>query len=217
MAPQKSSKSKSKKASGSSKKPSTKSSSPPAPDPVPDPPAPAPAPAPAPESELTSDVSVSEEHGFMEYQQLDMLKQMLKTTLASVREMSTMINTLEKQINKDRKVANKKMKRTVATNPDGTKPMNGFSKPGQISDELRSFMGLSDEELVARVDVTKFITKYCQDNGLQNENDKRILIPDEKLQSLLNVDDEVELTYFNLQKYLKFHFPNKDGVFPPRD
>ena len=154
---------------------------------------------------------------FMNYEELDNLRDMLKTTLSMCREMSSMIVKLEKKLNKDRKVAIKKLKKRQPLNPDGTKPLNGFSKPGDVSNDLRSFMGLADGELVARVDVTKFITKYCQDNGLQNENDKRILIPDDKLQSLLNIDTNVELTYFNLQKYLKYHFPNKDGVFPSKD
>jgi chromatin remodeling complex protein RSC6 len=104
-------------------------------------------------------------------------------------------------------------KKKQKLNSDGTKPLNGFSKPGQVSDKLRKFMGLDSEQLVARVEVTKFITKYCQENGLQNEKDKRILLPDSALQDLLNVGTDVELTYFNLQKYLKFHFPNKDGEY----
>ena len=154
---------------------------------------------------------------FMVYSDVNTLREMLRSTQSVIKEMTVIVNRLEKQINKDRKVATKKMKRTVSLNADGTKPMNGFSKPGNVSDDLRQFMGLKEDELVARVDVTKFITKYCQSNGLQNESDKRILLPDDKLQTLLQVDKTVELTYFNLQKYLKYHFPNKDGIFPSRD
>ena len=74
-------------------------------------------------------------------------------------------------------------------------------------------MGLKKDELVAHVDVTKFVTKYCKDNNLNNPKDKRVLTPDTALQKLLKVESGVELTYFNLQKYLKYHFPNKEGVF----
>ena len=99
--------------------------------------------------------------------------------------------------------------------PNGEKPLNGFSKPGNVSDELREFLGLGSDELIARVDVTKAITKYCNDNKLTNKEDKRILIPDKKLSKLLRIDSKTDgdLTYFNLQKYLKIHFPNKDGEF----
>lgn len=152
---------------------------------------------------------------FMVYSELSELKDRLKMMLSAVRELSSMVVSLERRVNKDKKVADKKMKKKQPKlNPDGTKPLNGFSKPGAVSDDLRKFMGLAQDELVARVDVTKFITKYCKENNLHDEKDKRILRPDKKLQKLLKLDKETDLTYFNLQKYLKFHFPNKDGEFP---
>jgi chromatin remodeling complex protein RSC6 len=151
---------------------------------------------------------------FMVYPELTEIKTRLKVLMTIARELSAYVTSVEKQITKDKRVVDKKMKKKKQKlNIDGTKPLNGFSKPGQVSDKLRAFMGLKPDQLVARVEVTKFITKYCQEKGLQNEKDKRILLPDKALQGLLNVGKEVELTYFNLQKYLKFHFPNKDGVY----
>jgi chromatin remodeling complex protein RSC6 len=163
----------------------------------------------------TTEVSLEDEvDTFMVYSELSDIKTRLKVLMTITRELSAYITSVEKQITKDKRVVDKKMKKKKQKlNSDGTKPLNGFSKPGQISDKLRKFMGLDSEQLVARVEVTKFITKYCQEKGLQNEKDKRILLPDSALQDLLNVGTDVELTYFNLQKYLKFHFPNKDGEF----
>lgn len=152
---------------------------------------------------------------FMVYSELSELKDRLKAMLSAVRELNGMVVSLERRVHKDKKVADKKMKKKQPKlNADGTKPLNGFSKPGAVSDDLRKFMGLADDELIARVDVTKFITKYCKENNLHDEKDKRILKPDKKLQKLLKLEKGTDLTYFNLQKYLKFHFPNKDGVFP---
>ena len=59
---------------------------------------------------------------------------------------------------------------------------------------------------MARTDVTKYITKYVKDNDLQNPENKRQIMCDSKLKDLLNVDDTVPVTYFNLQKYMKVHF-----------
>ena len=154
-----------------------------------------------------------EENRFMVYEELATMKSRLRDLVVMARELSSMVTSLEKRVSKDKRVADKQMKKKKTTNANGEKPLNGFSKPGNVSDHLREFMGLKQDELVARVDVTKFITKYCKDNGLNNPDDKRILKPDKKLQSLLKVEKDVELTYFNLQKYLKFHFPNKDGVY----
>ena len=43
-------------------------------------------------------------------------------------------------------------------------------------------------------------------NNLQNKANKKIILPDEKLQFLLGINEEQELTYFNLQKYMNKHF-----------
>ena len=53
-----------------------------------------------------------------------------------------------------------------------------------------------------------------KENNLQNLDDKRIILPDKPLQKLLRIKKTDQLTYFNLQKYMKVHFPNKEGVYP---
>jgi len=71
-------------------------------------------------------------------------------------------------------------------------------------------MNIEKGEMCARTDVTKFLIKYIKDNNLQNESDKRIIEPDDKLHSLLQVPDGDILTYFTLQKYMNRHFPKKN-------
>ena len=58
------------------------------------------------------------------------------------------------------------------------------------------------------------VDDYCKEHKLQKEEDKRVLIPDATLSKLLRLKKGDELTFFNLQKYMKVHFPNKEGVFP---
>ena len=82
---------------------------------------------------------------------------------------------------------------------------SGFEKPTLISDELAVFFGKDLGTLMARTDVSKQIHEYVVQQKLQNEKNRRIIHPDAKLKKLLNVNND-ELTYFNLQKYLKFHF-----------
>ena len=140
------------------------------------------------------------------------LQDTLKSTLNTVRELVSHVAKLEKRLNRDKKVVDKKMK--GRTKRIGAKTINGFSKPGPVSDALRSFLSLGKDELISRTDVTKGITTYCKAHNLQKEEDKRIILPDTKLRKLLNVAKSDELTYFNLQKYMKVHFPNKEGVYP---
>jgi chromatin remodeling complex protein RSC6 len=90
---------------------------------------------------------------------------------------------------------------------------SGFEKPTLISDELAVFFGRDIGTLMARTDVSKQIHEYVVQQKLQNEKNRRIIHPDAKLKKLLNVNND-ELTYFNLQKYLKFHF-QKDVAAAP--
>jgi len=141
------------------------------------------------------------------------LVEQLKAVQNTIRELSTFASKLEKRVVKEgrllAKKANGKKKRRV-TNGEPS----GFSKPGQVSDDLRSFLSLGKDELIARTDVTRRITEYCRKHGLQDQKDKRILLPDKKLKNLLNIKKGDQLTFFNLKKYMKVHFPNKEGVFP---
>jgi chromatin remodeling complex protein RSC6 len=94
--------------------------------------------------------------------------------------------------------------------PDGTKAAeraknNGFNRKQQVTDKLRTFIGLAEGELISRSEVTKAITKYITDNGLKHPENGRVLIMDEKLRDLLQPGD-VQVTFLNLQKFLSPHY-----------
>ena len=64
---------------------------------------------------------------------------------------------------------------------------------------------------MARTEVTKHLCNYIKQNSLQNPSNKKQIQPDTSLASLLGPlqpeDKEKGYTYFNLQKYVKHHFP----------
>jgi len=130
------------------------------------------------------------------------------------REFKSRITKLQKTVVKEHKQLEKRIrgKKRRAVNPDA--PPSGFAKPGPVSEELRKFLGLSKDELIARTEVTKAINEYCKKHKLQNEADKRKILPDAPLRKLLKMKKSDDLTFFNLQTYLKVHFPNKEGVYP---
>ena len=142
------------------------------------------------------------------------LVQMADDLLKLAREFKTRVTKLEKTVARDHKQLEKKVKgkRRRVVNPDA--PPSGFAKPGPVSDELRKFLNLGKDDLIARTEVTKAINTYCKAHKLQNESDKRKILPDTHLRKLLKMKKSDELTFFNLQTYLKVHFPNKEGVFP---
>tara|TARA_Y100001954_G_C15727727_1_gene561615 strand:- start:417 stop:1004 length:588 start_codon:yes stop_codon:yes gene_type:complete len=93
------------------------------------------------------------------------------------------------------------------------KEPSGFAKPTEISPELRKFLGVPENTLLARTDVTKRITDYISEHKLQNPENKREILfkKDKAFQKLINMEAETkdELTYFNLQRCIKHHFPKK--------
>lgn len=141
------------------------------------------------------------------------LVEQLKVLQNSLKELTVYTSKLEKRVAKDQKVLQKRVNGKRKRTNNSSSP-SGFSKPGPVSDELRSFLKLGDGELVARTEVTKRINAYCKEHGLQGKEDKRILKPDKTLKTLLRLGKNDELTFFNLQKYMKVHFPNKEGVYP---
>jgi hypothetical protein len=83
---------------------------------------------------------------------------------------------------------------------------NAFLKLRPISDELASFMGLSPKSQRSQTDVTKFIATYVKTHSCFDPSFKRRILPDAKLGKLLRVKDGQEVTYLNLQSFLKVHF-----------
>lgn len=83
---------------------------------------------------------------------------------------------------------------------------NAFLKPRAISDELATFMGLPAKSQRSQTEVTKFVSQYVKSHNCFDPNFKRRIIPDAKLAKLLRVKDGQEVTYLNLQGFLKVHF-----------
>lgn len=83
---------------------------------------------------------------------------------------------------------------------------NAFLKLRPISDELASFMGLAPKSQRSQTDVTKFIATYVKSHSCFDPTFKRRIIPDAKLGKLLRVKDGDDVTYLNLQSFLKVHF-----------
>lgn len=111
---------------------------------------------------------------------------------------------LEKQVSRELKVAQKNSSKKRKTNVN--RQPSGFVKPTKISDELARFLGKEIGTELARTAVSKEINNYIRANGLQDKENGRKINADSKLSSLLKLEKTDELTYFNLQKYMKHHF-----------
>ena len=118
--------------------------------------------------------------------------------------MKSDFKTLEKVMSREMKLAAKASSKKRRSSGD-RKP-SGFVKPTVISDELAQFLGKEIGTEMARTEVSKDINTYIRSHSLQDKANGRIIHPDAKLTKLLKVAKGDELTYFNLQRYMKHHF-----------
>lgn len=112
--------------------------------------------------------------------------------------------TLEKSVTRELKAAAKASSKRAKR--AGNRQPSGFVKPTRISDELAKFLGKSVGTEMARTDVSKEINAYIRANNLQRPDNGRFIVPDAKLTTLLKLGKDDELSYFNLQRYMKPHF-----------
>ena len=125
--------------------------------------------------------------------------QLIMNTVSALKANMKNIDKLTARLMKEAAKSSKKKK--------ASNGLSGFEKPTLISDELAAFFGKDKDTLMARTEVSKLIHEYVKSHNLQKEGNRRVIKPDSKLQKLLGTDSsKEELTYFNLQKYLKKHF-----------
>ena len=148
---------------------------------------------------VVSDESLVNE-GFTEF--INKFQAMITQFNALKSELKVLEKRTMKQLKVVQKLNNKKRKKAV-------RAPSGFVKPAPISKELADFLGKPDGTEMARTDVTREINKYIRAHDLQDKENGRKIIPDKALADLLKIEKNVDLTYFNLQRYMGPHFPKQ--------
>ena len=117
------------------------------------------------------------------------------------------LKILYKEVLKERKELQKKSNKNSKKKKKKNN-LSGFAVPTKITKELAEFLNLDHDTEISRTDVTSLICKYIKDNNLQNPDNKKIILPDDKLKKLFNgyLSEEDQLEFFNIQSYLKYHF-----------
>ena len=142
------------------------------------------------------------------------LDQQFRDILSRIQEFRTLaasltadVRKLQKNVTRQVRESNRKNRKRRVQSGDTKRPPSGFAKPALISDSLCQFLGKPSGTEMARTEVTKYLTQYIKQHSLQDSENKRRINCDSALKSLLNVSDGDEVTYFNLQRYMKPHFP----------
>ena len=173
----------------------------------------APAPAPVPVAtqapvvvEAAAAESSAESSTAVKVQEFGAKLQQMASLFAS---MKGDYKTLEKVFSRELKSAQKNSKKRKSS---GNRAPSGFVKPTRISDELAKFLGKTVGTEMARTEVSKEINAYIREKGLQDKENGRKIHPDASLSKLLALTAADELTYFNLQRYMKHHFIKEAAV-----
>jgi len=121
--------------------------------------------------------------------------------VSAMKTIQANLKVLEKEVAKDRKELKKKNKKKT-----DKKKASGFAVPTPISNELANLLGLPNDSQIARTDVTSRVIAYVKEHNLQNPENKKQILPNEALSSILQVPEGDVITFFNIQTYLKKHF-----------
>ena len=157
-------------------------------------------------TEITEELTIS--------QQFDKLVIEATRQAAQGKTLALAIKGIQKEVAKTAK-ATIKGKRTRAPraplDPDVERKPSALQIPVKISDELCTFLGFEVGTEHSRREVTDTINKYIKTNELQNPENRRFILmsgtpASDSLCKLLRTPDQ-PVTFFNIQRYLKPHYP----------
>ena len=140
---------------------------------------------------------------------LELVIKDLETLMDASKSLSARMKVFQRESLKSTK--KKSRKSDVEVDPDAPKVVASINKPVVISNELCLFLGFPPDTEHSRNEVTTTINKYVKDHELQDPQNKRYIRLEgspwaDKLKTLLRNPDQ-PLTFFNIQRYLKPHYP----------
>ena len=130
-----------------------------------------------------------------------------KNLLSSLRDLNRQVARERKEVGKLVKKLNKGQRKKKR---GGNKSPGGFTKPAPLSAQMCTFLEVTNGTELPRTEVTRRVNAYVKTHNLQNPENKKQILADKKLKELLYIKDGDELTYFNLQRFMKIHFLKRD-------
>jgi chromatin remodeling complex protein RSC6 len=138
-------------------------------------------------------------------EKFETLNQKVADLSNNLKDLQSYLKAVQKELVKLAKTFSKRT-RTRSVNPNSKKTPSGFAKPTKLSDALCDFLAVPKGTELARTDVTRRLNLYIKEHNLQDAKDKRKIHPDAKLQKVLNTKPDDNLTFFNLQSFIKHNF-----------
>ena len=84
----------------------------------------------------------------------------------------------------------------------GETKRSGFTKPTKVPIKISQFLGLPEDSVLPRTEVTKHIYEYIKSNELQIKEDKKKSCTDKKLSELFNLPEKSIIEFSTFQVLL---------------
>jgi chromatin remodeling complex protein RSC6 len=152
---------------------------------------------------LTTDINIQEKTVSDISDQFECIVNNLTIFKTQINLLQQQVRILDKTVKKQMKVLKKEGSKHKIK---GDRKPSGFARPTKVTKELCEFMNKTEGTEIARTDVTRALIAYIKEKKLEYKENSKIIIPDDKLRDLLGIEENKELTYFSIQKYMNKHF-----------
>lgn len=154
--------------------------------------------------------AVDSEEPLTPVDKFELLIKDFNSLMETSKNIAARLKILQKDVNKAMK-SGKRTKRVVEVDPNAPKKISALQRPVVISNELCKFLGFPENTEHSRQEVTTTINTYIKSNELQDPTNRRFIMLDGspealKLKEILRQPDQ-PVTFFNIQRYLKPHYP----------
>jgi len=154
--------------------------------------------------------AVDSEEPLTPVDKFELLIKDFNSLMETSKNIAARLKILQKDVNKAMK-SGKRTKRVVEVDPNAPKKISALQRPVVISNELCKFLGFPENTEHSRQEVTTTINTYIKTNELQDPTNRRFIMLDGspealKLKEILRQPDQ-PVTFFNIQRYLKPHYP----------
>ena len=157
------------------------------------------------EQTLNNTIITQETHVGNISEQFDSIVTNLSMFKTHISLLQQQVRGLDKIVKKQMNLLKKESSKNKNKNKASRKP-SGFARPTRVTKELCEFMNKTEGTEIARTEVTRALVAYIKDQKLEDNVNSRIIMPDNKLRELLGIEENKELTYFTIQKYMNKHF-----------
>ena len=155
-------------------------------------------------------MSTTEEPVLTVNEKFDLLVKDFSALFEQSKGLSARLKVLQKEVAKAGKGV-KRARKSPVVDPDAPKRPSALQKPVAISNELCKFLGFPPDTEHSRQEVTAAMYAYIKQHNLQNPENRRFIVLEGSdaaaaLKALLR-DPDQPVTFFNIQRYLKPHYP----------